>query len=102
MKKYEKLIKEVIEKNPKVVGVYRLIEGLEFKDSNMEIVLSTLKEKGIDIVIYEPNIKKNSYYGYEIVHDFKLFRAISNIIFVNQEDHKLDDIKTYTKYKKED
>ena len=76
MKNFELLINEVIKKKPKVVGVYRLIDGLEFKNSNMEYVLSTLKNSGIDIVIYEP---------------------ISNIIFVNKEDNKLDDIKKFVK-----
>ena len=97
MKDFELLINEVIRKKPKVVGVYRLIDGLEFKNSNMEYVLSTLKNSGIDIVIYEPNIEVNTYHGFEIVHDIKLFKAISNIIFVNKEDNKLDDIKKIVK-----
>ena len=87
---------EILKKNPKVVGVYRLTmkSGSDnFRASAIQDVISILKENGVNIIIYEPTIKDNTFNGYEVVHDLKLFKEISNIILVNRTDDKLNDVQ---------
>ena len=86
----------ILRRNPKVVGVYRLImkSGSDnFRASAIYDVISYLKENGVNIIIYEPTISYNTFNGFEIVHDLKLFKEISNIIIVNRVDEKLNDVQ---------
>ena len=83
-------------KDPKVVGVYRLVmkSGSDnFRASAIQGVISRLKEKGINIVIYEPTIEENTFNGYEVLHDLRLFKTISDVIIVNRVDEQLEDAK---------
>ena len=52
-----------------------------------------MKSKGVNIVIYEPTIKENTFNGFEVIHDLKLFKDISDTIIVNRVDNELDDVK---------
>ena len=86
----------ILKENPNVVGVYRLVmkSGSDnFRASAIQGVISKLQEKGINIVIYEPTIKENTFNGYEVLHDLKLFKDISDIILVNRTDDELEDVK---------
>lgn len=86
----------ILKEKPKVVGVYRLImktESDNFRASAIQGIINIIKDKDIDIVIYEPTIKENTFNGFEIVHDLKLFKNISDIIIVNRNDTVLDDVK---------
>lgn len=83
-------------KNPKVVGVYRLImkSGSDnFRSSAIFGIIDRLKKDGINVSIYEPTIKENTYHGIEILHDLDLFKSISDVIITNRYDNELDDVK---------
>ena len=85
----------IIKKNPQVVGVYRLTmktNSDNFRASAIQGVINILKDNNINVIIYEPTIKENTFNGFEVVHDLKLFKEISNIILVNRVDNKLDDV----------
>ena len=87
---------EILNKNPKVVGVYRLTmksNSDNFRASAIFGIISRLKEKGIHIIIYEPTINENTYEGIEIIHDLNLFKDISDIIIVNRYEKELDSAK---------
>ena len=86
----------ILKRNPKVVGVYRLTmkSGSDnFRASAIQDVITILKEHGVNIIIYEPTIKENTFNGFEVVHDLKLFKEISNIILVNRIDDELNDVQ---------
>ena len=88
----------ILKKNPRVVGVYRLVMKTgsdNFRSSAIQDVIQILKDKGVNIIIYEPSIRENTYNGFEIVHDLKLFKEISDVIIVNRTDHELDDAKEF-------
>ena len=87
---------EILRRNPKVVGVYRLTmkSGSDnFRASAIQGVMQKLKDRGVNLVIYEPTIKENTFNGYEVVHDLKLFKSISNVIIVNRVDDNLNDVQ---------
>ncbi len=87
---------EILKRNPKVVGVYRLTmkSGSDnFRSSAIQGVMEKLKNSGVNLVIYEPAIKDNTFNDYEIVHDLKLFKEISDVIIANRIDDELNDVE---------
>ena len=83
-------------KNPKVVGVYRLTmkaNSDNFRSSAIQSIIEIIRNNNIDVVIYEPTIKDNTFEGIEVVHDLKLFKNISDIIIANRIDDELNDCK---------
>jgi len=90
------IAKMILKKKPNVVGVYRLTmksDSDNFRSSAIISVIKILKESNVDIMIYEPTIKGNTFLGFEIVHDLKLFKDLSDVILVNRTDKNLDDVK---------
>ena len=88
----------IIEKNPKVVGIYRLTmksNSDNFRASAIQSVIKILKENDVNVVIYEPTIKDNTFEGIEVMHDLKLFKDISDIIIANRLDKELEDCKDF-------
>ena len=92
----------ILEKKPKVVGVYRLAmkSGSDnFRASAIQGVMEILQNQGVNIVIYEPSILENSFCDFEVIHDLKLFKDISDVVIANRLDEEISDIlnKTYTR-----
>jgi len=92
----------IIKKNPKIVGVYRLImkSGSDnFRSSSIQGVVNRIKENGIEIIIYEPELMSSSFSGFKVIKDLDLFKNISNIIIANRMDSELNTVldKVYTR-----
>ena len=51
-----------------------------------------LQSKGVEIVIYEPTLKENTYLNHKVIHDFKEFKRVSDVILVNRIDSNLNDV----------
>ena len=86
----------ILKKRPEVVGVYRLTmksESDNFRASAIISVIDILKKNDVNIMIYEPTIKVNTFEGFEVVHDLDLFKDLSDVILVNRTDNNLDDVK---------
>ena len=86
----------ILTKNPKVVGIYRLTmkSGSDnFRASAIQGVIEKLRAKGVNIVIYEPTLKEDSFNGLEVIHDLNKFKEISEVILVNRLDENLNDVK---------
>lgn len=86
----------IIERHPKIVGVYRLAmktESDNYRESAILGVINKLKENGIKILLYEPTMEENVYNGYPIVNDLNLFKELSDVIIVNRFDKELDSVK---------
>ena len=67
---------KVVKMNPKVVGIYRLVmkEGSDnFRESSIQEVIKEIAAKGIKVIIYEPLVNNESFEGFEMVSDLKLF-----------------------------
>ena len=92
----------VIKRNPKVVGIYRLTmkkDSDNFRQSAILDVMQILRKYGIDIIIYEPELKENSFYNLEVINDINQFKQKAELILTNRMHDELKDVieKVYTR-----
>ncbi len=88
---------QIINKNPNVVGIYRLImkEGSDnIRESSVQGVIKRVKAKGIKIIIYEPKYKGKYFFGSEIFRNLSKFIKESDIIVANRNSQALKKVKT--------
>jgi len=93
---------EIIRLKPKVVGAYRLIMKAgsdNFRASSILGILKRIKEMGIEVVIYEPELKEDIFYGSRVIREIDAFKRESNIIIANRKTNALLDVmnKVYTR-----
>lgn len=92
-KKY--LSEIILNKNPKNIGIFKLAmkEGSDnFRMSAIQDIALYLKNKGMNILIYEPSIEDDFFEDYEVCNDIKKFKETSDIILTNRKSHKLNDV----------
>lgn len=96
------IAEKIMERNPAVVGVYRLTmkaNSDNFRESSVQGVIQRLKKNNIEIVIYEPTLKDNYFNDDRVINDLNEFKAISDIIIVNRYNDEIKDVidKVYTR-----
>lgn len=88
---------DIMKKQPKVVGIYRLTmkSGSDnFRQSAIQDVMTKIKAAGAKVVIYEPTLKDAAFEGYEVIPELAAFKQMSDVIVANRNNDELSDVET--------
>ncbi|AKT90576.1 UDP-glucose 6-dehydrogenase [Campylobacter ureolyticus RIGS 9880] len=93
---------DILAKKPKIVGIYRLVmkSGSDnFRSSAIQGIMKRIKAKGIDVVIFEPALKEDSFFNSKVIKNLDEFKEISDVIVANRYEKALEDVreKIYTR-----
>lgn len=96
------IAERILSANPKVVGIHRLSmkSGSDnFRSSSILGIMRRLMSSGVQVVLFEPDLAREPYYGVEVTHDLASFKSRSDVIVTNRMSVEIEDVadKVFTR-----